>query len=132
MVEKVKLHRDIQGMVKTSSIKKPGNQWYIIFTSDQNISLPKKPVSCGVGIDFGLENFGVLSDGSKIENPRYLRSAEQRFKELQSKYSMHKSHAAKKRLAALHRKVNNQRNDFLHKESRRRVNRYGLIAYEEH
>ena len=128
---KVKLHREIKGMVKTCAIKKTGNQWYIIFTCDPNISIPKKPVSSRVGIDLGLESFAVLSDGTPIENPRYLRNCEQRLKELQSKYAKHKSHGTKKRLSALHQKVKNQRNDFLHKTSRLLVNRYGLIAYED-
>src|ERR1017187_7199211 len=128
---KVKLHREIKGMVKTCAIKKTGNQWYIIFTCDQNISIPKNPVSSRTGIDLGLERFAVLSDGTPIENPRYLRKCEQRLQELQSTYAKHKSHATKKRLSALHQKVKNQRNDFLHKTSRLLVNSYGLIAYED-
>jgi len=128
---KVKLHREMKGMVKTCSIKKTGNQWCIIFTCEQNISVPKKPVSSRVGIDLGLESFAVLSDGTAIENPRYLRNSEQRLKELQFKYTKCKSHTAKKRLTALHQKVSNQRNDFLHQTSRLLVNKFGLIAYED-
>jgi putative transposase len=128
---KIKLHRKVEGTIKTCSIKKQGNQWYVIFTAEQNIIVPKKAVSNAVGIDLGLENFAVLSDGNKIENPRYLRKSEEILKEIQSKYSKHKGKTTKKKLSALHRKVTNQRNDFLHKESRMLVNKYGFIAYED-
>ena len=84
-----------------------------------------------VGIDLGLESFAVLSDGSKIENPRYLRRSEEELKEIQSEYSKHKGKTIKIRLSALHRKISNQRSDFLHKASRILVDKYGLIVYED-
>ena len=93
--------------------------------------VPKKVVSAAVGIDLGLESFAVLSDGSRIENPRYLKKSEEKLKSIQSKYSKHKGRATRHKLSALHRKVNNQRNDFLHKASTMVVNKYGLIGYED-
>lgn len=128
---KIKLHRKIEGTIKTCSIKKSGNQWYIIFIAEQNVVIAKKAIYNAVGIDLGLESFAVLSDGNKIENPRYLRKSEETLKEIQSKYSKHKGNATNKKLSALHRKVTNQRNDFLHKQSRMIVNKYGLIVYED-
>lgn len=128
---KIKLHRKIEGVIKTCSVKREGNQWYIIFTAEQNIIIEKKPVFNAVGIDLGLESFALFSDGNKIENPRHLRKSEDRLKEIQSKYSKHKGKTTKEKLSALHRKITNQRNDFLHKQSRIVVNKYGLIAYED-
>lgn len=128
---KIKLHRRIDGVVKTCIVKRSGTHWYVIFTAEQNTTVEKKPVSNAVGIDLGLETFAVLSDGSKIENHRYLKQSEQKLKETQSKYSKHKGKATKRKLSALHRKVVSQRNDFLHKQSRMIVDKYGLIAYED-
>lgn len=128
---KIKLHRKIEGTIKTCSVKKSGNQWYVVFTAEQNIVVPKKPVSNAVGIDLGLESFAVLSDGNKIENPRHFRKSESELIEIQSKYSKGKSKKVKRKLSALHRKVANQRNDFLHKQSRLIVDKYGLIAHED-
>lgn len=128
---KIKLHRQIEGDIKTCSIKKCGNQWYVVFAVEQNITIQKKPAYTAVGIDLGLESFAVLSDSSKIQNPRYLKKSEEKLKEIQSKYSKHKGKATKKKLSVLHRKITNQRNDFLHKQSRLLVNKYGLIAYED-
>ena len=79
----------------------------------------------------GLESFAVLSDGSRIENPRYLKKSEEKLKSIQSRYSKYMGKATKGKLSALHRKVNNQRNDFLHKASTMVVNQSGLIGYED-
>lgn len=128
---KIKLHRPIEGIIKTCSIKKSGNQWHIIFTTEQDIVIEHKPVCNAVGIDLGLESFAVISDGSKIENPRYLRNSEEKLNKIQSIYSKHKGIGVKKKLSALHRKVSNQRADFLHKQSRMLVDKYDLIAYED-
>lgn len=128
---KIKLHRKTEGVIKTCSVKKSGNQWYIIFTAEQAKIIEKKAIYNAVGIDLGLETFAVISDGSKIENPRHLRKSEEKLKEIQSIYSKHKGNATKRKLSALHIKVTNQRNDFLHKQSRMVVNKYGLIAYED-
>lgn len=128
---KIKLHRGINGVIKTCSIKKSGSQWYIIFTIDNNLLVDKLPISNSVGIDLGLESFAVMSDGAKIENPRRLIRSEATLKEIQSKYSKYKGKSTKRKLLAVHRKIANQRNDFLHKQSRLVVNKYGLIAYED-
>jgi putative transposase len=89
-----------------------------------------------IGIDLGLLHFATLSDGSTIENPRYLRKAEQKLERLQQalsrkKRSSYRRKRAGKLVGKAHRKVANQRRDFLHKESRELVNAYGVIVFEE-
>ncbi len=89
-----------------------------------------------VGIDLGLLHFATLSDGSTIENPRYYRKAEKRLQKHQQslarkKRGSHRRRKAVKQVAQAHRKVRNQRADFLHKESRKLVNTYGTIVFEE-
>jgi putative transposase len=128
---KIKLHRPIESRVKTCTIKKSGSHWYVTLVAAQPIRVEKKPVDRAVGIDLGLSSFAVLSDGQVIENPRYLKKSEEKLKEIQSLYSKSKGKATRRKLAALHRKVANQRNDFLHKTSRMLVNQYGLIVYED-
>ena len=128
---KIKLHRKMEGQLKTCSIKWEGNQGYVIFTSEITKTIIKKPVSSIVGIDLGLENFATLSNGEKIDNPRHFKKCEDKLKETQSVYSVRKSKNTKKKLISLHRKVRNQRNDFLHKTSSWLVNRFDLIAYED-
>jgi len=128
---KIKLHRKMEGKIKTCSIKRSGKQWYIIFTCEVIKIIDKRPIWSITGIDLGLESFATLSSGEKIDNPRYLKKNEEKLKDMQSVYSLKKSKNKKKKLVRLHKKVTNQRNVFLHKMSRSLVNRFDLIAYEE-
>jgi len=89
-----------------------------------------------VGIDLGITHFAALSNGEFIESPRHYRKAEKKLKKLQEALSRKKrgSHRRKKAVAAVakaHRKVKNQRRDFVHKASRKLVNRYQVIVLEE-
>lgn len=90
-----------------------------------------------VGIDVGLNSFAVLSDGAEIQNPRYYRKAEARLRRCQRKVARRtnkKSNRRRKAVQLLQRAnahVRNQRADFAHKESRKIVNRFGLIAVED-
>lgn len=131
---RIKLHRPIpeNAKIKACTIKREGEQWYAVFSCDINIPTPeKKPVKTAVGIDLGVSNYAVLSNGEEIENPKYLKQSEEKLKEVQSKYSKGKSKKLKRQLVKLHRKVANQRKDFQHKLSRKLVDTYDLIAYED-
>ena len=83
---------------------------------------PLPPVETETGIDLGLTHFAVLSDGRKIDNPRYLRNAERRLKRAQrtlarkAKGSSNRA-KARVRVARLHAKVRDTRRDFHHKTS---------------
>ena len=131
---KVKLHRAIRGMIKTCTIKREGDQWYVVFSCEAQAEALLESGEA-VGIDLGLLHFATLSTGETIENPRYLRQAEQKLQGLQQALSRKqrgskRRRQAVKRLARQHRKVRNQRRDFLHKASRKLVNTYGLIVFE--
>jgi putative transposase len=96
--------------------------------------LPERDES--VGIDLGLLHFATLSTGETIENPRYFRKGEKKLEKLQQvlarkKRGSHRRKKAVKQVAKAHRKVRKQRADFLHKESRKLVNAYGTIVFEE-
>jgi putative transposase len=132
---KVKLHRDRQGTIKTCTIKREGTCWYVVFSCEVKQHI--LPVSDSVvGIDLGLLHFATLSTGETIENPRYFRKGAQKLARLQhvlskKKRGSHRRKKAVKRVAKAHRKVRCQRADFLHKESRKLVNTYGVMVFEE-
>jgi putative transposase len=132
---KVKLHRKIKGMIKTCTIKREGGAWYVVFACEvAHESLEEN--SEAVGIDLGLLHFATLSTGETIENPRYYRKAEKRLERLQQALSRKKRGSTRRRKAVLrvakaHRKVSNQRRDFLHKQSRKLVNAYGMLVFED-
>src|SRR6266516_7600585 len=132
---KVKLHRQIKGTIKTCTIKREGDAWYVVFACEVE-SEPLEANNESVGIDLGLLHFATLSDGSTIENPRYYRKAEKKLERLQQSLARKKRGSPRRRkgvkqVAKAHRKVANQRKDFLHKASRQLVNAYGTIVFEE-
>jgi len=132
---KIKLHRSLQGEVKTLTLKNENGKWYACFSSILD-SEPLPENHDAIGIDVGLESFAVTSDAEIVDNPRWFRAAQ---KELRRK-QRHVSRCTKRssgwkraccRVAKLDRHVFHQRNDFQHKLSRELVNNYGIIAVED-
>lgn len=134
---KIKLHREIPGTIKTVTVKRDATgKWWAIFTAEIELTQPQAHTGHVIGLDAGLEKFAALSDGSTITNPRYLRKTEERLKRAQRNLSRKEKGSrnrekARRKPAKLHTKVCNQRKDFLHKQSRRLVHTYRLIAIED-
>ena len=132
---KIKLHRSLEGAIKTVTIKKECGKWYAIFSCEVGTNpLPKSNKQ--VGIDVGLEYFAVTSDEEYIENPHYLREAESKLRRSQSSVSRKKKgsnsrHKAVKILAKNHQNVRRKRKDFHHKVAKQIVDNNGFIAVEK-
>lgn len=132
---RIRVHRPLVGAIKTCTIKREGSHWYAcLAVEDAPIEIV--PTNKAVGIDMGLLAFATLSDGTAIENPRYLRTSEAKLKREQRILSRREkgSNSRKKqkvKLGKLHRKIANQRRDFLHKESRKLVNNYDTLVFED-
>lgn len=133
---KVKLHRPIEGKIKTVTIKREVDPWYVSFSCEVPES-EKLPVSYeDVGIDLGVTHLATLSNGEMIEHPRYYRKAQKTLERRQQalsrkKRGSHRRDKARKLAAKSHRKVRNQRRDFHHKQSRQLVNRYQVLVFED-
>ncbi len=89
-----------------------------------------------IGIDLGIKEFAILSDGTKIENPKWLSKAEKRIKKVQRELSRKQKDSknyekTRLYLAKLHEKVANQRKDFLHKVSSKIINENQVIVLED-
>jgi putative transposase len=88
-----------------------------------------------IGIDLGLTHFAITSDGSKFENPRWLNKHELNLKQKQQQLSRKQKGSSNRnksrhKVARVHRKITNCREDFLHKLSRRIVNENQVIVVE--
>ncbi len=130
------VHRPLQGKPKTCTIKYEAGQWYAVFSCEIETA-EKLPESLeDVGIDLGVSHLAALSNGEMIEHPRYYRKAKKTLERRQQSLSRkrrgsHRRDKARKLVAKAHRKVRNQRRDFLHKQSRKVVNRYHVIVFED-
>lgn len=129
------LHRETKGAIKSATISRtPTGKYFVSILCDTGEDCKSKfkvKKETTVGIDLGIKNFLITSDGVVIDNPKYLREAESRLKYVQRKYSKHKGKRTKSKLAKLHEKVVNQRKDFLHKESFKLVSENQTIAIED-
>jgi len=132
---KIKLHRPIEGKIKTCTIRKTATgKWYACFSVECELSpLPKNEKA--VGIDVGLEHFATLSNGEKIENPHFFKTEQKALAKAQRKLSRLKKGStewqkAKKVVARIHEKIANRRHNFVHQVARKIVNNFGVICIE--
>jgi putative transposase len=121
--------REVEGELKSATISKQASGWYISILCEVevpeygNVPLDENNT---VGIDLGLIDFVVTSDGDNVPAPKFYRKAQKQLARAQRTLSRRKkgSHRRKKqqqKVARLHEKVANQRRDFLHKLSTRLV-----------
>jgi len=131
----IKLHRPIEGKIKGVFVKRGvSEKWHAIFQVE-NTSNPLPGTGKSVGIDVGLRHFLTDSDGRQVENPKFYGKTLGKIKVLQYWLSRKKKGSRNRekqrvKLAETHEKLENQRNDFLHKLSRFYVNNYDTIYVE--
>ena len=133
---KIKLHRPVEGSIKTLAIAREIDKWYACFSVEAIGPATPKPIKSVVGIDVGLNSFATLSTGEQVKNPRWLRKSERSLAKRQrllSKKAKGSYHRRRQRVlvAKAHRRIRNQRKDFHHKLSRQLVDTYDLVAYED-
>lgn len=136
---KARFHRKFEGLVKTSVITRTstGKYYISILVEVNEVDAAPKPISenKAVGIDLGIKTFAVLSDGTEIQNHKYLKRSIKKVKRLQRSLSKKAKGSknrekARLRLARAHERVCNQRNDFLHQVTHRLVANYDTICLE--
>ena len=132
---KIILHREIEGKIKTCTIKRDVDQWYATFSCEIDEPVPVE-IKTKTGIDVGLIDLLTLSNGEQIKPPKFLRESEDKLTQEQKRLSRKKKRSEKRNkqriiVAKVHRKIRNQRKDFAHKTSRMLVDNYDLIKFED-
>jgi putative transposase len=137
---KCKFSRRFNGEVKTCTISRNSSgQYHISILVENNLSLPPKVAIEGdtaIGIDMGIKDFAILSDGQKIANPKHLAKSSEKLAKAQIKLSKKQkgsNNRAKARIkvARVHNKINNQRKDFLHKLSSKIISENQTVCLED-
>lgn len=131
------IHRQLDGTVKTVTISKnTDGKYYAAILVDDGMETPEgSPDGKAIGLDVGLIDFCVTSDGSKYVNPKHLKRHSRNLKLKQQKLSRKQKgsntrHKAKRLVAKVHSKIKRVREDFLHKLSRKIVDENQVIAVE--
>lgn len=135
---KAVIHRDLVGKVKTVTVSKdPSGKYFASLLCDDQALMPEVNLEGKVlGLDVGLTDLAVTSDGSKFDNPRHIMRAERNLTRKQQSLSR-KVKGSKTRnkarvlVAKAHEKTANARKDYLHKLSKRLVNENQVIAVED-
>ena len=128
---------DFSNILKIYNItisKTPSGKYYASITADVNIKHFEK-TNQSVGIDLGLKDFAILSNGMKINNPRILKHLEDKYRRLAKSISRKvrgsaNYQKAKLKLARFHEHISNIRKDFLQKLSTSLVKTYDIICVE--
>ncbi len=135
----IKLHRELPSgaIIKTCTIRRDVDRWYACFSVVLPDAAPEEhKIESAVGVDVGLKSLVTLSTGEKIEPPKFLHRSEEALAREQGRLSHKKKGSANRikqriKVARLHRKIRDQRSDYLHKLSRYLVNGYDLLAFED-
>ena len=143
---KIKLHREMKGLIKSVTISKNSlNHYFVSLLCEEEIEeLPK--TNKNIGIDLGIKKFATMSDCTKVPNLKFTKEYEKRLKREQRKLSrrgrLAKSNnkklsesknyqKQKKKVAKIYNKIRNKRKDFINKISTEIINSHDIICIED-
>ncbi len=128
--------REVDGRILNVTIRRnPSGKYFISIGTEVNVTeLPK--TNSAVGIDVGLKDIAILSDGTIYSNLKFFRSLEEKLAKAQRilirrKVGGSNWHKAKIKVARIHEKIVNARNDYLHKISTEIVKNHDIIGMED-
>lgn len=132
-------HTDNKEFLRTLTVSKTASGKYFASIVTEDLKEPPQQEvfseESTIGVDVGIKDFAVLSTGEKIENPMFLKESLPKLKVLQRRLSRKQNGSnnfkkAKLKLAKLHEKISNRRNDFQHKVSIKLIRENQAIALE--
>lgn len=128
--------REVEGRILNVTIRRnPSGKYFVSILVEAEVQeLPK--TDSAVGIDVGLKDFAILSDGTVYSNPKFLRRLEEKLAKAQRILSRRKKGSSnwnKQRIkvARIHEKIQNARNDYLHKISTDIAKNHDIIGIED-
>lgn len=126
--------RTFEGKIKTVTVIKELDKWYVCFAVETSPIIYIN--SQDVGIDMGITKLATLSDGTVIENPKFLNGLKNKIRILSRKLARQKKGSnsrekTKCKLAKTYQKLRRCRTDYLHKATTNITNKYGIIYVED-
>jgi putative transposase len=128
--------REVHGKILNATIRRnPSGKYFVSIGTEVEVTeLPK--TESAIGIDVGLKDFAILSDGTTYSNPKFFRTLEEKLAKLQRIMSRRTVggtnwYKAKRKVACIHEKITNARNDYLHKISTYIVKNHDVIGMED-
>ncbi len=134
---KCKVSKQVEGRILSATVSQNPSGKYFVSVCCTDVEMkPLEPTGAVVGIDLGIKDFAITSDGVIISNPKYLRKSEKKLAKLQRQLSRktidsNNRSKARVKVARRYERVANQRQDFLHKLSTKLIREYALICLED-
>lgn len=134
---KCRVSKEVKGRILSATISRSPSGKYFVALCCTDVEIEPLPnTDAAVGIDMGIKSFAVTSDGVEYRNHKYLTKNLRKLARLQRQLSRktkgsNRREKARVKVARLHEKIANQRNDTLHKLSTALVRDYDLIAIED-
>ena len=133
---RIKKHRELSGVIKSVTISKTSDDKYYISLLVETEIKPLERTDKTIGLDLGVKDLIITSDGLKYKNHKYLAKSEKKLAREQRKLShmvKGSSNRSKQRIkvARIHKHINNQRNDYLHKLSKHIIDENQIICVED-
>lgn len=133
---KIVTHREIKGTIKSTTISRnPSGKYFAsILIETEHESLPKNENQ--VGVDLGISDIAILSNGMKFENPRFIRKSENKLAREQRKMAKMRIGSKNRekqriRVAKIYEKITNQRKNYLHNITSYLIKNFGFIFIED-
>ncbi|QNO14179.1 IS200/IS605 family element transposase accessory protein TnpB [Alkalicella caledoniensis] len=133
-----KVHREFDGKIKSANIVQntSGRYFVSILVDTETKDLPLPKVDKTIGLDLGISNFLIDSDGNTISNPKILYKHERKLAKLQRQLAKKQKTSNNRnkmriKVARLHEKISDTRRDFLHKLSKQIINENQVIVSED-
>jgi putative transposase len=133
---KMIMEREIEGKIKKATISKTPTGKYFVSILTEKLYNPVNKTKEKIGIDLGIKDFLVLSNGTKIKNHRFLKHHERELK-LNQKHLSRKIKGSKRyekqrlKVAKIHEKISNSRMDLIHKTTLNLVKQFDTIYLED-
>lgn len=134
---KIKLHKYISGRITTVTVSKTStDKYYVSFSTEEYVPYYKNHSNSIVGIDLGIKDLAVLSDGTVLSNTEVLDTYLKKLRILQQKFSRTKRGSKnreklRKKIARIHERIKNIRADNIHKFTRRMIDENQVIITED-
>ena len=133
---RIKMHRSFEGTIKSITVSRTtDNKYYISLLVETEIE-PLEVTEKMIGLDLGIKDLIVDSNGKKYRNHKYLTKSQSRLAKEQRKLSKmvkgsNNRNKQRIKIAKLHKHIQNQRNDYLHKLSKKIIDENQVIALED-
>ena len=133
---KAKVSTTVQGRILSATVSIARSGKFFVSLCCTEVDIPQLPTTgAAVGLDVGIKDLVITSDGVKLANHKYLAKSEKKLAKLQRRLSRKPKGSrnrdkARLKVARLHEKITNQRSDYLHKLTTQLVKDYDIICVE--